>query len=165
MLQNRQMMRTSWLFILILFFFAACSEQPLYEKVVSFDGKKWKQDVMPVFKVKIDNVDVNYNFTINLRTTTDYKYSNLWIFLKTETPDGMVERKPFQIMIANPDGSWIGNKTGTVVETPLTFRQRKLPLKGQYTFTIEQGITQSDVDEVLDIGFRVEVATSDDTAN
>lgn len=158
-------MRNSWLLILGLLFLTACSEQPLYEKVVSFDGKQWKQDVTPVFKVKIDDVDVNYNFTINLRTTTDYKYSNLWIFLKTETPDGMVERKPFQIMIANPDGSWIGNKTGTVVETPLVFRQRKLPLKGQYTFTIEQGITQSKVDEVLDLGFRVEVAKSDGAAN
>jgi len=143
----------------------ACGEQPLYEKVVSFDGKQWKQDVTPVFKVKIDDVDVNYNFTLSVRTTTDYKYSNLWIFLKTETPDGMVERKPFQILIANPDGSWIGNKTGTVVETPLIFRGRKLPLKGEYTFTVEQGITQSNVDEVLDLGFRVEVAKSEEEAN
>ncbi|OFZ63322.1 MAG: hypothetical protein A3D92_04615 [Bacteroidetes bacterium RIFCSPHIGHO2_02_FULL_44_7] len=158
-------MRSSWLLILGLFIFTACGEQPLYEKVVSFDGKQWKQDVTPVFKVKIDNVDVNYNFTLNIRTTTDYKYSNLWIFLKTETPDGQVERKPFQILIANPDGSWVGNKTGTVVETPLVFRHRKLPLKGEYTFTVEQGITHSEVDEVLDIGFRVEVAKSDEETN
>ncbi len=141
-----------------LLLLTSCGEQPHYEKVYSFEGKVWKQDVKPVYKVNIDDVSVEYDFTLFLRTTTDYKYSNLWVFMKTETPDGSVERKPFEILITNPDGSWVGTKTGTVVETPVYFRKRKLPLKGEYTFTLEQGITQSKVDEVLDLGFRVEKA-------
>jgi hypothetical protein len=31
-----------------------------------------------------------------------------------------------------------------------------LPLKGKYTFTLEQGITESKIDQVLDIGLNVE---------
>ena len=47
-------------------------------------------------------------------------------------------------------------KTGTVVEFPLYFKRRKLPEKGTYTFVLEQAITASTIDEVLDIGFKIE---------
>ena len=155
-------MRNSLVLLFGLLLLTACGEQPLYEKVYSFEGKEWKQEVKPEYKVKIDNIANEYDFTLSLRTTTDYPYSDLWVFMKTVAPDGTTAREPFKIQITNADGSWIGNKTGTIVETPLYFRRRKLPIKGEYTFTIEQGITESVVTEVLDLGFRVEVATKQD---
>jgi hypothetical protein len=43
-----------------------------------------------------------------------------------------------------------------VVETNLNFNRRKLPKKGNYYFTLEQGVTMNKLDEVLDVGLRVE---------
>ncbi|MGB0915021.1 MAG: gliding motility lipoprotein GldH [Crocinitomicaceae bacterium] len=144
-------------FVLMLgLILTSCGDQPVYEKVYSFDGMTWEQNVKPEYSVDVKDINQEYDFTLSLRTTTDYKYNNLWVFMKTESPDGTSAREPFEIMITNPDGSWIGNKTGTVVETPLYFKSRKLPLAGKYTFTLEQGITESEIDEVLDLGFRVE---------
>jgi len=139
----------------------SCSEPPFYEKVYSFENKEWKQDEKLKFEVEITDLDEPYDFTLFVRTTTDYKYNNLWLFMKTEAPDGSSGREPFQLVISNPDGSWVGNKTGTIVETPLSFSKRKLPLKGKYTFTIEQGVTESKVDEILDLGFRVDFSKSE----
>lgn len=153
------MMRNSWLFIGLIAICFSCGKTPYYEKSVSFDNKTWTRNLKPSFKVDIKNINEEYNFTLSLRTTTDYKYSNLWVFLKTEAPDGTSAREPFEILLANPDGSWVGNKSGTIVETPLYFKKRKLPLKGTYKFTIEQGITNSEVDEVLDISFIVDTGT------
>ena len=148
--------RNKFLFILIATVLFSCSEAPFYEKAYSFKDQKWKQDHKLTYVVDIQDIDKVYDFTLSIRTTTDYKYNNLWLFMKTEAPDGSTGREPFEVLISNPDGSWIGTKTGTVVETPLSFRQRKLPLKGKYTFTIEQGITESIVDEILDVVFRVD---------
>ena len=134
---------------------SSCSEQPFYEKVYSFDGNEWNQRVKPSFTLNVKDIDIAYNFVITLRTTTDYKFNNLWIYMNTTTPDGTKAREPFEIKITNPDGSWTGIKTGTIVEHPLQFNKRKLPKKGNYTFTLEQGITDSKIDEVLDIGLRV----------
>ena len=134
----------------------SCGEQPFYEKVVAFDDREWKLDVKPEFSFEVKDVEKEYDFTLSLRTSTDYKYSNLWVFMKTITPDGTVAREPFEIVITNPDGSWVGEKTGSVVTTPLYFRSRKLPKAGKYAFIIEQGITQSTVDEVHDLTFKVE---------
>lgn len=144
--------------MLALLLFTACVEKPVFEKVYSFENREWKQDVKPTYSVEIDEVESEYDFTLMLRTSTDYKYNNLWVFMKTEGPDGVSAREPFEIIITNPDGSWVGNKTGTIVETPLYFKRRKLPSKGKYIFTLEQGITESIVDEVLDLGFEVKKA-------
>ena len=134
----------------------SCGEAPFYEKSVSFDNREWKDNVKPSFKIKVDDIKTPYDFKLSLRTSTDYKYSNLWIFLKTTTPDGTTAREPYQITITNDDGSWIGEKSGSVVTSNLTFSSRKLPKKGNYTFTVELGITESTIDEVHDLTFTVD---------
>lgn len=148
-------MKTNLVLFLALLFLASCGEQPYFEKVYSFESRKWDQDVKPKFEVKIDDVSKPFNITLFLRTTTDYPYNNLWIYLKTTLPDGTTKREPFEIEISNSDGSWVGTKTGTVVETALYFKERVLPQKGLYSFEVEQAITKSTVDEVLDIGLSV----------
>jgi gliding motility-associated lipoprotein GldH len=112
--------------------------------------------VKPEFEIEIEDLDKEYTYTLLLRTTTDYKYNNLWVFMKTVTPEGVESRVPYEFRITNDDGSWIGTKTGTIVETPMTFPKRTMPQKGRYLFTIEQGITQNPIDEVLDLTLTVE---------
>jgi gliding motility-associated lipoprotein GldH len=141
--------------IVLGIFLYSCGETPHYDKTYSFDNKTWEQRVKPKFSVDIKDTTKVYDFIITLRTTTSYSFNNLWVFLNTKTPSGIEGREPFQIRIANPDGSWIGRKSGTVVENQLIFRARKFPEKGKFNFEIEQGITDESVDEVLDIGLRV----------
>jgi len=155
------MKRYKLLYVLLgLVLFASCSDQAFYEKIYSFESKEWNQKVKPSFQVEIEDTSANYIFIITLRTTTDYDYSNLWIFLSSTSPGGENGREPFEFKITHSDGSWIGKKTGTIVEHELRFSQRKLPQKGTYTFTLEQAITASKIDEVLDIGLRVEQIVS-----
>src|SRR5690606_33235075 len=94
----------------------ACSEAPYYEEVVSFDGNEWTQKQKPEFTVEIDDTTAVYSFVLTLRTTTEYAYNNLWIFWNTQTPDGEKVREPFELLITNPDGTWIGKNSGTIVE-------------------------------------------------
>ncbi|MBI1836371.1 MAG: gliding motility lipoprotein GldH [Flavobacteriia bacterium] len=152
------MLRIFVFFILISGLFTSCGEQPYYEKVYSFKNNTWSQRVKPRFVVDIKDISKPYNFIVTIRTTTDYKYSNLWMYMNTLTPSGEKGREPFQMYITNPDGTWTGIKTGTVVENSLYFKKRKLPKKGKYVFTLEQGITESVIDEILDIDLRVEEA-------
>jgi gliding motility-associated lipoprotein GldH len=133
----------------------SCDETLTYEKSYSFENKEWNQNVKPSFTIDIKDADKEYDFVLTLRTTTEYKYSNLWVYLNTTTPDGKKVREPFEIKTTNPDGTWIGKKTGTIVEHAIYFKRRKFPSKGKYVFVIEQGITDSKVDEVLDVGLQL----------
>lgn len=138
-----------------LAFLISCESAPTFEKSYIFENKEWKQDIKPSFTVDIKDASKDYDFVLTLRTSTEYKYSNLWVYMNTKTPNGEKAREPFEIKITNPDGSWIGKKTGTIVENSLNFKRRKLPLKGKYTFILEQGITDSKINQVLDIGLVV----------
>jgi gliding motility-associated lipoprotein GldH len=151
----------SIIFLAATVILSGCEQAPVYEKVYAFENSKWGQKQRLNFSVDIQDIDQEYDFIITLRTTTDYQFNNLWIFLNTTTPTGQKAREPFEIKVTNPDGSWAGIKTGTVVEFPLKFKSRKLPEKGKYSFTIEQGITSSEIDEVLDLGFRVDRVKKD----
>lgn len=144
--------------ILLTSLLASCGDVPLFEKSYSFKGNQWTQDVKPAFKVNITDTTKAYDFIITFRVTTDYEYNNVWFYLNTKTPDGLTAREPFEMRITNDDGTWIGKKTGTVVETQLAFNRRKLPRKGDYYFTLEQGITMKSLGEVLDIGLIVDEA-------
>ena len=152
--------RNSIFFIVLLTSLLSCSEPPFYEKSYSFQHKVWKHGEEARFVVDIDDIELEYDFKIIVRTTLDYQFNNLWVFMNTKAPNGETGREPYEIKITNPDGSWIGTKTGSIVETPLSFRRRKLPSKGSYTFSIEQGISEATVDEVLDLVFVVEESKS-----
>lgn len=134
---------------------SSCSETPHFEKVYSFENNEWKQSQKPRFEVEIDDTNALYGFVLTLRTTTEYKFNNLWIFWNTTTPNGQNVREPFEMKIVRPDGSWIGKNSGTIVENQITFRPRKVAPKGKYIFTLEQGITQDQINEVLDVDLTV----------
>jgi gliding motility-associated lipoprotein GldH len=157
---NQLEMRSKYVGIglILTLLLVSCGEQPMFEKSYSFKSNSWSQKVKPAFKIAIDDTTKAYDFTITFRVTTDYAYNNVWFYLNTKTPDGITAREPFEIKITNPDGTWAGVKTGTVVETNLNFNRRKLPKKGNYYFTLEQGVTMDKLDEVLDIGLKVEEA-------
>ena len=142
-------------FLLLLI---SCGKAPLYEKSYSFQQSTWNQKEKPYFKVHIKDTSKLYNFTLSLRVSTDYEFNNIWFYLNSTTPSGLKGREPFEMKITAPDGTWIGKKTGTIVETQIYFKSRKLPEAGDYIFTLEQGVTQKELKNVLDVVFSIDEA-------
>lgn len=133
----------------------SCGDSPLFTKSVAFPNNTWTVENKPKFVVDIQDTSKFYTVDITVRTTTDYGYNNMWFFLYAETPKGQDGREPIEIKISNPDGSWVGEKSGTIVTTSVHFSHRKFPQKGKYKFTLEQGITEKAIPEVLDISYTV----------
>ena len=147
----------SLLFVVIVTFLFSCDDASFYTKSYSFNNNTWERRVKPKFIVEIKDTKHLYDFIVTLRTSTSYKYNNLWIFLNTTPPNGLSVREPFEIKTCYPDGSWIGKKTGSIVEHTLIFKRRKVPSRGKYKFILEQGITEKLIDEVVDISFEVKL--------
>jgi gliding motility-associated lipoprotein GldH len=147
----------SLLFVVLVTFLFSCDDASFYTKSYSFNNNTWERRVKPKFIVEIKDTKHLYDFIVTLRTSTSYKYNNLWIFLNTTPPNGLSVREPFEIKTCYPDGSWIGKKTGSIVEHTLIFKRRKVPSRGKYKFILEQGITEKLIDEVVDISFEVKL--------
>ena len=147
----------SLLFVVLVTFLFSCDDASFYTKSYSFNNNTWQRSVKPKFIVEIKDTKHLYDFIVTLRTSTSYKYNNLWIFLNTTPPNGLSVREPFEIKTCYPDGSWIGKKTGSIVEHTLIFKRRKVTSRGKYKFILEQGITEKLIDEVVDISFEVKL--------
>ena len=151
-------MRKLFFLLFSIAIIAACTNSSVYNSSYQFKNIVWKQKTRPTFTVNIPDTTVTYDFTLSIRTTTDYKYNNLWIYLTTKTPFKQVIREPYEIKTCYPNGEWIGHKTGSIVEHKIVFKRRKLPQIGKYTFIVEQGVIQSALEEVIDITFDVSKA-------
>jgi len=139
-----------------LLLWTSCQEQPYYQQSFSFKNNTWARKNSPSFKVEIKDTSKAYNFILTLRNSTNYAYSNVWVYLNSKSPDKAYAREPFEIKITDEKGRWLGKKTGSIVENQLVFRNRKLSKPGTYTFVVEQGITKKVLYNVLDFGLEIE---------
>lgn len=155
------MKKRASLLLLLCLVFVSCTKKAVYTKAFRFKNETWSQQVKPQFEVDIQDTTQLYDFIFTLRSTTDYAYNNLWVFLRTTPPFGKSVREPYEIKMADPNGNWIGNKSGTIVEHQLAFKRRKIPFKGKYQFILEQAITEKHVDELLDISLEVRISEAE----
>ena len=142
------------LFSLTLF---SCSDSPSNIKAREFSNETWKAKEKINFDVNIPDTISRHDITFYVRTTTDYKYSNLWMYLHTTDPSGKKNKRPIEIKTTNKDGSWIGEKTGSIVEHKYDLLKNvKFYMKGKYIFSFEQASDKGDLKNVIDATLVVE---------
>jgi len=104
-----------------------------------------------MFKVPIQDTAMLYDLVLTVRTTADFPYSNLWMYLTVDGPLGKSKRFPVEIVTADVQGKWLGDKSGSVVAFSKVITHDRFPKKGKYTFAFEQATTQNVLPEVLDL--------------
>ena len=108
---------------------------------------------------QITDTTLRYNLYINLRHTSNYKYSNIFFLIHMISPGGKktVERKEFTLAL--PDGEWLGKGSGNVYSYQLPYKSSyKFSKPGKYVLVIEQNMRDNPLREVTDAGIRLEVA-------
>ena len=106
-----------------------------------------------------DNMKTMSCGVINLRHTSKYKYSNIFMLIHITGPDGkkITERREFKLAL--PDGEWLGSGSGDIYSYQLLFKKSyKFPVKGSYIFELEQNMRDNPLDGVSDAGIRIEKA-------
>lgn len=157
MKQNRLFYQLSLLVVSIVLL-TSCGDKPYFDEAYSFEENVWSETDTAHFEINVNDTIQPFNFIMTLRTTTQYQYSNIWVYVISEAPDGTKSKVAQRIPLAHPDGSWIGRVSGTIVESKLRFDSKPFPMKGDYSFKIVNASNYEKIDEVLDISLRVEKA-------
>jgi gliding motility-associated lipoprotein GldH len=143
--------------VIAVLMLAACGSQPLFEDTYDFRDHSWGSGESPAFTFVANDTVTPYNFVVTLRTTPDYEYSNLWVFMYTQNPNGTQRKDTLNFPLAEPSGKWIGKNTGSVIEHELLIGfNRSFPESGEYLIRFEQAIPDPEVKHVLDLGLRIE---------
>jgi gliding motility-associated lipoprotein GldH len=149
-------------FHLVLFclFFASC-ETSLYNKFEPIDKNDWYIKDTLTFKFKILEPD-NYTIFFQTRHTKEYNYNNLWVKIIQDFPNEKMDTSYlYQTIVADPiSGRWLGECTSSycTASTPL-MENISLADTGNYKLSIIQYMRTNPLEEISDVGIKVEKVT------
>lgn len=157
----KKLLCTSFLVLLASYIISSCTTVELYEKSVAIPGHAWKNDYQPSFTFTIRDTSSAYQLFLIVRHTDKYSFNNLYINLHTKQPGAdTTQTGRYDLRLATDNEGWLGSGMDDIYEhrIPLTptggsFYFRK---PGDYTFRIEQIMRENPLNNVLNVGLRIE---------
>ncbi|OMP32159.1 gliding motility lipoprotein GldH [Mangrovimonas sp. DI 80] len=159
-----------WLVLLMGILYLSCDSNQVYDEYQTVPNK-WHKDAVISFKVTPPDSLNNYNLFVNLRNTSDYKYSNLFLIVGMEYPNGKITKDTLEYAMAKPNGEFLGTGFSDVKENKLWYKGYESPFvfdeSGEYTINIQQAMRENghlegveELEGITDIGFRIEHANT-----
>lgn len=144
---------------LMMFACWACDNSRVYEKNKEIGEEGWRSAEVMKFNVDIPDAATLYNFYINIRITGDYKYANMFLFMRTLYPGGKMSTDTVECYFADVDGRWLGKRSGSMIDNRILLRKNlKFTETGTYSFEFEQAMRDTVLEQVSDFGIRIEKA-------
>ena len=152
-------MKLKRLYFFILAFggllFSSCTTIDLYEKDVAIPGFKWRSSFRPEFTFTIKDTTVAYQLFLVLRHTERYTYNNIWINLYSQPPRDTLHKALFELQLAT-NTKWLATGMDDVYEHRIKLTDPQYLKAGLYHFKVEQVMREDPLDNVMDVGLRVE---------
>jgi gliding motility-associated lipoprotein GldH len=138
---------------------SSCQTIDLYERVVNIPKQQWYSSFKPQFKFDIKDTTVPYQAYILIRHNEKYEFNNVWVKLYAQSPGDSAKQFSLELPLANNEG-WLGTAMDDLYDhriavslDPAVFNFKKA---GQYTFTLEQIMRRDPLENVLNVGLRIE---------
>ena len=143
--------------IAILLSLQSCDSNLLFEENLKVSNAVWHRHEKALFNFVVEDTTSKYDLYLNVRHGGDYPYKNLYLFTKTKSPNGLLAIDTAQMIFADNQGRWMGKGIGGIYDYQFKYKEQiEFPAKGEYSFEIEQGMREMELDNVTDIGIRIE---------
>ena len=134
------------------------------------DHSAWGKDKVYYFTFMVTDNSIPYDITLDIRNSNKYPYQNLWLFCNEEPPVGEMQKDTIECMLADEFGKWYGSGISlyessfpirygsgiSLYESSFPIRQNyRFANPGQYTFSFRQGMRDSLIIGIQEIGLRV----------
>jgi len=153
-------MRHFFIYFLLLFIFASvvsCDRRRVFESYHEIDKNGWNKDSVVVFNFPLTDTIRNNNLFINIRNKGNYPYSNIYLFLTIGSPNGVLKTDTVEFTLAEPSGKWKGSGIGGLYDNQILYKSSVyFPKKGNYMFSIKQGMRDNVLQGIRDVGIRIE---------
>ncbi len=160
---KKMTLKHSFIVVAVLVFITSCDKKRAFDEYKKV-GNSWHKDSIATFAFKQNEVSKNYNLFVNIRDNSNYKFSNLYLIVSMEHPNGFTKVDTLQYLMANPDGTLLGDGFTDVKDSKLFYKENfKFPKKGKYIVRIQQALRKTGnvtgektLDGITDVGFRIE---------
>lgn len=147
------------LFVTVLFF--SCDKKRVFDEYKSV-GSAWNKDSIVTFDLPVLDSVKRYDLFVNLRANDNYKYSNLFLIVSLESPNGYTKVDTLEYQMAAPDGTLLGDGFTDLKESKLYYKEN-VRFRGKYKVNIKQAVRENGkvpgiafLDGITEVGFRIE---------
>lgn len=155
-----------WIALITCIVFSSCDSNRVFDEYKSVPNQ-WNKDSIISFNVTAPDSLNNYNLYVNLRNNNAYKYSNLFLIVEMNYPNGKTIKDTLEYKMADPSGKLLGSGFTDVKENKLWYKGFEKPFVfielGAYKINIQHAMRQNgqvngieNLEGVTDIGFRIE---------
>jgi gliding motility-associated lipoprotein GldH len=143
--------------ICTLFILLSCDPNRVFEKNIKIPDGIWFKEQTVHFDVLIEDTTSAHNLYVNVRNTSLYPMSNLFLFIKTTAPSGHTIRDTVEVILADEKGKWLGSGLGDIWDLQQIYKENvRFAQRGKYTFEYQQAMRMDKLPFVLDVGLRIE---------
>lgn len=144
----------------VLLMLVGCHKSPYYVDSCRVEENGWDFANPCCFDVEIGDTAVPYQFYVDLRTTTEFSYSNMLLYVSTTFPDGSRSIDTLSLPITAPDGRWYGRRSGRYYDNRYHFRDAqpivRFPQEGKYRFVVTHAMRDTLLVGIRDVGLRLD---------
>jgi len=123
------------------------------ENVSIKDGNWTVKNQIPFRFTVTDTVGI-YKVGFNIRHTNAYPQQNIYVFLHTVFPNGILTHDTISIDLFDAEGIPFG-KGKRVIELQNYFSRVRFPMQGEYTMTLEQAMRRDTLPEIISVGLYI----------
>lgn len=144
--------------MLLILLAASCIKIDQFEKTVKIPSREWFYNNTPAFTFHITDTNTLYNLYIVLRHTDAYNYNNIWLRLGTQFPGDSMKFQNINLTLASDSKGWEGNGMDDIFEVRKNISPGPVSFKkpGDYTFSVSQIMRENPLENILNVGVRVE---------
>jgi len=146
-------------FILVLLVFSSCSKFEDYHESRVLPSGGWEISNVLKFSDSLpDNLPEKFSLELQIRHKNDYKYGNIWLYLRTETSDNTVRFDTVNWKLADYSGHWFGKGWGSLYSLTYTMPDLAISKKGDkrwFKIDIQHGLRDKELKGVESIGVRL----------
>lgn len=149
--------KNNLIIILLAILFFSCDPKQVYEKNVEIADLKWNINDTIEFNVPIQDTLNPHNIYFNVRNTSKYSMQNLYVFIHSTSPNGMILQDTVEFYLADDRGRWTGSGWGDIYDNQFLYKKNvRFPVSGTYTFKYIQGMRTETLRYISDVGLRIE---------
>jgi len=150
-------------FVILVLGLTSCDSNRVFDAYKSVPNQ-WHKDSVISFKIMPPDSLKPYNLFVNVRNTSDYKFSNLFLIVEMNFPHGKRVKDTLEYMMAKPNGEFLGTGFSDMKENKLWYKEGVVfSESGDYEVKIQHAMRENgkikgveNLKGITDIGFRIE---------
>lgn len=141
---------------LVLLLLCSCGREAVSSAYADLPERGWSIGDTVRLAVSVQDTTQAYDLALTLRHTEQYAYQNLWLFVSACDSLSPLRADTVLACLADDRGRWLSTRTGRYYAGYVTMQHAmRFPAAGTYTFAIVQGMRDSVITGIADVGLEL----------